>query len=83
MNDNYKIFERVKASLTQNNKKLSSEDLEVAKCIFAAMVTGVSSGNSSDRLSSVSNLIYAAEKLGFIQVSSPLASLEKVPSETQ
>ena len=76
MNDTYRIFERVKASLTQNYKNLSPEDLEVAKCIFAAMVAGISSGNSSDRLSSASNLIYAAEKLGFIQNSSPLISSE-------
>lgn len=83
MNDTYKIFERVKGSLTQNHKKLSAEDLEVAKCIFAAMVAGVSSGNSSDRLSSASNLIYAAEKLGFIQNSSLLISPERSPSETR
>lgn len=83
MNDTYRIFKSVKDSLTQNHKNLSTEDLEVAKCIFAAMVAGTSSGNSSERLSSASNLIYAAEKLGFIQNLNLLISSEKVPNETQ
>ncbi len=77
MNDTFKIFEDVKASLTQNYKNLSPEDLEVAKCIFAAMVTGVATGNYGDRLSSASKLIYAAEKFGFIQNSSSPISPEK------
>ena len=41
MEGNNRIFERVRSSLNQNNKNLSPEELEVVKCIFAALITGV------------------------------------------
>lgn len=67
MDRNNRIFERVKNSLNQNRKNLSPEDLEVVKCIFAALVTGAAAGNERDTYSTASKLLKIAESFGFIK----------------
>ena len=67
MDGNTRIFERVKASLTQNNKNLSPEDLEVLKCIFAAMITGLAAGPGSGGFSSAGQIIKIGREMGFIK----------------
>ena len=67
MDRNNRIFERVKNSLNQNRKNRSPEDLEVVKCIFAALVTGVATGNERDTYSTASKLLKIAENFGFIK----------------
>ncbi len=67
MDGNTRIFERVKASLTQNNKNLSPEDLEVLKCIFAAMITGLAAGQVSDVYSTAVKIIKIGREMGFIK----------------
>ena len=67
MEGNNRIFERVKASLTQNNKNLSPEDLEVAKCIFAALVTSTASENRGDTYYTAFKLLKVATDFGFVK----------------
>lgn len=67
MEGNNRIFERVRSSLNQNNKNLSPEDLEVAKCIFAALVTGIASENRGDTYYTAFKLLKVATDLGFVK----------------
>lgn len=70
MDGNTRIFERVKASLTQNNKNFSSEDLEVVKCIFAALITGLTAGQVSDVYSTTLKLIKLGQEMGLMKTPS-------------
>lgn len=70
MDGNTRIFERVRASLTQNHKKLSPEDLEVAKCIFAALIAGLAAGQVSDVYSTTLKLIKLGQEMGLMKTPS-------------
>ena len=70
MDGNTRIFERVKDSLTQNYKNLSPEDLEVVKCIFAALIAGFAAGHVSDVYSTSLKLIKLGQEMGLIKTHS-------------
>jgi hypothetical protein len=67
MEGNNRIFERVRSSLNQNNKKLPPEELEVVKCIFAALITGVAAGQFSDVYTTTSKIMRIGKELGLIK----------------
>lgn len=67
MEGNNRIFERVRSSLNQNNKNLSPEELEVVKCIFAALITGVAVGQFSDVYTTTSKIMIIGKELGLIK----------------
>ena len=64
---NAQIFESVKKSLTQNRNNLSEEDLEVVKCVFAALITSAANGSFNKSFSSVYYLLEIAKKLGLVE----------------
>lgn len=70
MEGNTRIFERVKASLTQNHKNLQAEDLEVVKCIFAALIAGLAAGQVSDVYSTSLKLIKLGQEMGLMKTPS-------------
>ena len=67
MEGNNRIFERVRSSLNQNNKNLSPEELEVVKCIFAALITGVAASQFSDVYTTTSKIMRIGKELGLIK----------------
>lgn len=67
MEGNTRIFERVRSSLNQNNKNLPPEELEVVKCIFAALIAGLAAGQVSDVYSTTSKLLRIGKELGLIK----------------
>jgi len=64
---NAQIFESVKKSLTQNQKCLSPEDLEVVKCVFAALIVSAANSSFNKSFSSVYYLLAVANKLGLLE----------------
>ena len=70
MEGNNRIFERVRSSLNQNNKNLPPEDLEVVKCIFAALIAGLAAGPVSDVYSTSLKLIKLGQEMGLMKTPS-------------
>ena len=67
MEGNNRIFERVRSSLNQNNKNLHPEDLEVVKCIFAALIAVLAAGPVSDVYSTSLKLIKLGQETGLMK----------------
>lgn len=63
---NAQIFESVKKSLTQNRNNLSEEDLEVVKCVFAALVVSTANSPLNSVYTAPCRLLLIAKTLGLL-----------------